>query len=165
MGQIRLIARPGSLSTRQIAGVGLSVKYPLTCVQVCKKRGVTLLTLNDKFIKQTNKSFKNTFQQMKNLWNSTEIYTFLVFFLPFIMEHNFFFFFWGGRGGAQLRQFNLETLFFFGVWSITSGYSLEINYYMQFTRPRKNWHIFSISHKRPQKQKRDLRVICSNTVL
>lgn len=24
---------------------------------------------------------------------------------------------------------------FFGVWSIISGYSLEINYYMQFTRP------------------------------
>lgn len=39
----------------------------------------------------------------------------------------------------------LETLLFFGVWSIQSGYidvffflfsfSLEINYYMQFTRP------------------------------
>lgn len=46
----------------------------------------------------------------------------------------------------QLRQLNLETLF--GVWSTISGYNLEINYYMQFTRNNKSmavWRLFNIA--------------------
>jgi len=30
---------------------------------------------------------------------------------------------------------------FFGVWSIISGYTLEINYYMQFTRNNKSINV------------------------